>query len=282
MHTRINIDAEYGKKGYLKEDYRVFYIKDICRQQFDFHYHEFDKIVLFRGGNASYIIEGKEYSLTPNDILLVNSGDIHKPVISNDEPYERIIIWINSNYLKNNRLYACFEKAKETGYNLLRLSEGESNKIFALAEKFCKEDDSAFAGELMKDCIFLQLIIEINRRIADYSGVPDNYRSDIQTDKIIEYINKNLFSELTVGKIADEFYLSRYYLMHKFKRITGKTIYGYIISKRLIHSAALITSGVSAKAACFESGFKDYSVFLKAFKKEFECTPTEYIKREKV
>ncbi len=279
MDITYELDAEYGKRGYLKENYRVFNLKNFCRQEFEFHYHEFEKLVLFKNGKASYIIEGKEYVLKPNDILLVCSGDIHKPVISNDEEYERIVIWIKSDYIKNNHsLYNCFEKAKENGQYLLRLPENSANEIFDAAEKFNNESDGDFGAELMKNTIFIQLMIMLNRACEKYDDIRIEYKSDKQTDSIIEYINKNLFEDLSVEKIANEFFISRYYLMHKFKKITGKTIYSYIQSKRLIYAANLIGKGYAAKTACFESGFNNYSVFLKAFKKEFGCAPTDYKK----
>lgn len=280
METNYDLDAEYGKRGYLKENYRIFNNKDFCGQEFEFHYHEFEKLVLFKSGKASYIIEGKEYRLKPYDILLVGRGDIHKPIISSKEEYERIIIWINSDYIKNISLYACLERAKENGQYLLRLPENTALEIFNTANKFSQENDNDFGAELMKDTIFLQLMIMINRASEKYDDIRIEYKSDKQTDSIIEYINKNIFEKLSVDKISNEFFISRYYLMHKFKKVTGKTIYSYINSKRLMNAANLIRSGYSAKSACFESGFNSYSVFLKAFKKEFGCIPTDYRQKE--
>ncbi len=271
------MDAEYGKRGYLKENYRIFNINDYCRQDFRFHYHEFDKIILFKSGKASYIIEGKEYCLKPNDILLVRHGDIHKPVIKSNVPYERIVIWINSSFLKSaDGLSACFDKAAENHIHLIRLADNHAKEIFSIIEKLIHEDSDIFAAKLMQDCIFTEFMILINRAVINYNGIPIDYKSDKLTDEIIEYINNHLSDDLTLDRISNEFYLNRYYLMHKFKRITGKTIYNYIISKRLIYSASLISSGETAKTACFESGFNNYSVFLKAFKKEFGCTPSEF------
>lgn len=281
MEMMYDIDAEYGKRGYLKENYRIFNIKDFCKQDFEFHYHEFEKLVLFKSGKTSYIIEGKEYSLKPYDILLVGRGDIHKPIVSREEEYERIIVWINSDYIKSNALYHCFSKAKENGQYLLRLPENTAKDIFDLADKFNAETDE-FEYELMRETIFLQLMIMINRASEKYDDIRIEYKSDKQTDSIIEYINKNIFDDLSVDKISNEFFISRYYLMHKFKKITGKTIYAYINSKRLMHAANMIADGCSAKTACFESGFHNYSVFLKAFKKEFGCVPTNYRQKEKM
>lgn len=265
MEKVFTADGEYGKRGYLKENYRVFNISDKCDEKFEFHYHEFDKIVFFISGRVTYIIEGREYELKPKDILLVRHGDIHKPVIDPDVQYERAVVWVDHNYLSN--LSQCF---KESG--LLRTNDSRS--IFDVLHMLIAENDD-FASELMKNSLFLQLVILINRLVIS-SGEITQYKSDRQIDEVIEYININLFENLTVDRIAGRFFISRYYLMHRFREATGKTICTYIQTKRLLHSAEMLLEGASAKDACYSSGYNDYSVFLKAFKKEFGVTPTEY------
>ncbi|MFR5875346.1 MAG: helix-turn-helix domain-containing protein [Eubacterium sp.] len=266
MENIFTADGEYGKRGYLKENYRVFSISDKRNEKFEFHYHEFDKIIFFISGRVTYIIEGREYELKPSDILLVRHGDIHKPVISPDYQYERVVVWVDNNYLSD--LSHCFDES-----GLLRAND--SRVIFDILHMLISEKEDDFAFELMKNNLFLQLIILINRLVISNSETAQ-YKSDKQIDDVIEYINNNLFENLTVDKIADEFFISRYYLMHKFKAATGKTIYTYIQTKRLLHSAEMLLDGATAKDACYSSGYNDYSVFLKAFKKEFGVTPTEY------
>lgn len=265
-------DGEYGKRGYLKEPFRIFNIKDKRNEQFEFHYHEFDKIVFFISGDVKYSIEGKEYQLHPNDLLLVPNGYIHKPVIHPDVEYERIILWINPKYLSdNNHLNHCFEIAEQSKINLIRTNNKQLINLFC---QLSKNDKNKFCGELMEQSLFLQLMILINRLARD-GNAQISYQSDETIDKIIDYINRNLFSELSIEKISEEFYISRYHLMHKFKNATGKTIHAYIQTKRLLHALSMIRNGHSAKSACFQSGYKDYSVFLKAFRKEFGMTPAE-------
>lgn len=131
----------------------------------------------------------------------------------------------------------------------------------------------------MKDILFAQLMILINRAVIGNGSKAAEYKSDKQIDSVIEYINNHLFAPLTVEKISAEFFISRYHLIHKFKAATGKTIFSYIQTKRLLYAASLLNKGASAKKACFESGYNDYSVFLKAFKKEFGLNPTAYAKQ---
>ena len=40
------------KRGYLNEDFRLFHLKDSRAQRVEYHYHEFDKLVLQLGGTG--------------------------------------------------------------------------------------------------------------------------------------------------------------------------------------------------------------------------------------
>ena len=49
--------SEVGKRGYLNEEFRLFHLKDSRAQKLDYHYHEFDKLIFFLGGNVTYMVE---------------------------------------------------------------------------------------------------------------------------------------------------------------------------------------------------------------------------------
>lgn len=266
-------DGEYSKRGYLFNDFKVFNIKDKCNKKFEFHYHEFNKIILFKSGNVKYNIEGREYPLSANDILLVKRGNIHRPVIDENVTYNRIVIWIDNNFLDSIRLSECFKIADKKDIKIIKSA---NQKIFNLAEEIAQSNVNDFAYNQYNKAILIQLLILITRSIKQDNIEFANYKSDRQIDEIIKYINCNLDKKLCVDTIADAFFISRYRLMHKFKEYTGKTIYAYIQSKRLLNAIRCIENGATAKEACYHSGFNDYSVFLKAFKKEFGTTPTKY------
>ena len=78
--------SEVGKRGYLREDFRLFHLKDSRAQKLDYHYHEFDKLILFLGGKVTYVVEGVTYFLQPWDLLLVPHHAIHRPTIDPTEP----------------------------------------------------------------------------------------------------------------------------------------------------------------------------------------------------
>lgn len=46
------------KKGYLHRDFKIFHLKNRESIDFQFHYHDFNKIVIFISGDTTYLIEG--------------------------------------------------------------------------------------------------------------------------------------------------------------------------------------------------------------------------------
>ena len=79
-----------------------------------------------------------------------------------------------------------------------------------------------------------------------------------------------------VSALAGRFYLSRYYLMHRFKAVTGYTIHQYISQKRLLRAGELIREGMPVMKAAEQVGFSEYSTFLRAFRNTFHMNPREF------
>lgn len=274
------------KRGYLKEDFIFFHLKEKKQIEFEFHYHDFNKIVIFISGKVTYLIEGKAYDLKPWDILFVSSNEVHKPLIDPEETYERIVIWINSKFLekhnaKGNNLMTCFELASSQKCSLLRLSPELLISIKnTMSQLEAAYKDNEFGNYVLKNALFLQVMVYLNRLAlkSENNSRNSDIKYDENIDNILNYINTNLNSDLSLDKLSDKFYMSKYYLMHKFKKYTGYTIYNYIMQKRIIMANNLIKNGKPITEACFECGFGDYSSFLKAFKKIFGTSPKQYYK----
>ena len=91
--------------------------------------------------------------------------------------------------------------------------------------------------------------------------------------EILQYINDNLTEDLSIGHIADTFFISKYYMMRQFKQETGYTLGNYISRKRLLLAKELILSGAAPAQACFDCGYRDYSTFSRAYRRLFSESP---------
>ncbi len=277
--------GEYGKRGYLNRDFMLFHLKDEDIKEYEYHYHDFNKIFILISGNVTYCIEGRTYELRPYDIILVSAGEIHRPVVYSGQTYERMIIYVSDKFLNaysdgDTDLRRCFERASETGSNLLRIRSMENSRLYRccleLEESVIKRRDGSrvYGAVFYERLLFLEFMIDINRESSDRGCA--HIRRGMENDRISAvtgYINAHLDEDLTVDTIAAGCFMNRYYLMHLFKSETGYTISGYITSKRLISARSLIDDAMPATQACFESGFRSYSAFFRAWKKKYGDSP---------
>ena len=273
-----------NKVGYLNDNFKIFHIRDKKDIKFEYHHHDFSKIVILIDGDLTYYIEGKAYILKPWDILFVNKNEIHKPVVNPNKYYERIVIWLNPDFMAkyaqgNNYLLTCFEVAIKNNYNLLRLNMKSIEIIKNLIQDIQNCNNSnEFGSEILKESLFVQLMVLMNRLFLNSDKNRDI--EDIQYDKTIEgvlnYINSNLENDLSIDTIASEFFISKYYLMRKFKNQIGSSIHNYVVQKRLILARSLISDGLSMSSVCSRCGFNDYSSFVRAFKKVYGVSPSNY------
>lgn len=273
---------EYEKRGYLHQDFRMFHLIDEVPREFSYHYHDFFKILIFLKGDVTYCIEGKSYDLAPYDMVLVNAGEVHRPIVHSARAYERIIIYISPDFLRSYAgadydLGLCFEKAGQQHSNVLRMPSMKSSKLY----RVCREleasfGDTDFAGELYQNLLFLEFMIQLNR--ATLHDALDFMETAAANEKILgvlSYINEHLTEEISIDALAEHFFISKYYLMHSFKEETGYTIGNYVTMKRLRYARELILGGMPVTQACFESGFQNYSTFSRAYKKNFGISPTQ-------
>lgn len=266
----------HEKTGYLKEDFRLFHINDRTKKEFSYHYHDFHKIIVFISGKVTYHIEGKAYHLKPRDILLVSQGAIHKPEIDPSIPYERYIFWIRDD-ISRPELNTCFQKANDRSFNLVRADSGLQEHLKDLLPEIEETfQNICFGDEALKEALFTQFMVYINRIFLQTSTSPDKkaYSSDSQVEQLLKYINRNLPEDLSIDQLAERFYFSKYHMMRKFKNETGYTIHNYITSKRLLMARSLISQGTPVMKAAEKSGFRDYTTFVRSYKKQFGKAPS--------
>ncbi|MCB6201848.1 AraC family transcriptional regulator [Extibacter muris] len=274
--------GDYEKRGYLNSEFRLFHLTDTETKEVEYHYHEFDKITIFIHGCVNYMVEGRSYELKPYDIVLVKHNDIHRLVVDNRYPYERIIVYISPNFMDAYKteeydLSCCFQKAEKAGSNVLRIPSLKKSSLFRSITRLERSfSDGAYAAALYRQVLFLEFMIHLNRAaLSDRLEFIDTDACNPKVIDILEYINGHLADELNISAIAETFFISRYYMMRLFKQETGFTIGSYISKKRLLLGRELILSGTSAAQAAYDCGFKDYSTFQRAYKALFNESPRD-------
>ncbi|MCQ2558412.1 MAG: AraC family transcriptional regulator [Oscillospiraceae bacterium] len=272
--------------GYLNENYRLFHLRDMEGQERDYHFHEFDKLVLLIEGSVTYIVEDQTYTMQPWELLLVRHHSIHKAQIDVTKPYERVILYLDSRYfdrlMPEMDLGSCFERTYSASDGLIRPDSKQMEEILAAIEAYenTRDNEDPFT-RMLSGTYMMQLLIAVSRAVhqAGKAGSTEK-RVDSKISGLLSYINSHLEESLSVEQLAEQAYLSRSRLMHLFHEQTGETIHAYIRRKRLVQAMHRMRDGMLAAEAAASCGFRDYSAFYRAFRNEFGISPSEMLRED--
>jgi len=271
--------AEYAKRGYLLENFRLFHLRSEQGETVDYHYHEFCKLLLLVSGKGNYVVDGQRYRLQPGDAVLIGSRSVHRPELEAGTAYERIIIYIAPEFLEKASTEDCnlTEIFSTRRGPILRMKESRRRRVFTMAAELEEElSTDAYGREILSSSALLRLLVELGRSLRQTDSqkpepvMPNNPR----VLEIMRYIEEHLAEDLDIDDLAEIFYISKYHMMRLFHREVGTTIHAYLSQRRLLHARELIGKGMRATEACYRSGFRSYSSFTRAYSKYFGTTPT--------
>ena len=96
-------------------------------------------------------------------------------------------------------------------------------------------------------------------------------------EQIKRRIEQNLSKDESLDDLSARFHISRYYLAHRYKQITGYSIKNYRMLCRIAEARELLVStSLSITEICERIGFSGLSNFSRYFKKEIGMSPMEY------
>jgi LacI family transcriptional regulator len=104
--------------------------------------------------------------------------------------------------------------------------------------------------------------------------------ADPQVLKLMRYIDSNYSSDLKMEDILQTVSLARRSIEIRFKKVTGFTIYQYLLKVRVDNLAYLLaTTDRPYSDLVYEVGFRDLTNVSRTFRKFKGCSPQEWKRR---
>ena len=283
MATKIH--SFTSRQKMRTNSFEVFHYKDSHMAEVALHHHDFFEVYFFLSGNVSYNIESRSYLLTSGDVLLIAPNELHQPIFSPEQQnYERIVLWINKNFLEQfdlpgNPVSRCFDTENPAHINHIRPDGNSRELLYYLMMQLLNESHSgAYASELYAMAALAQILVLLNRLAQTVDGTQEaKTNADSVIYRVLAYINEHFHEDISLDDLANRFFISKFHLSREFNRLVGTSVYRYIIQKRLIQAKQMMAGGTPSGEVYQHCGFGDYSNFYRAFKSEYQISPKDYI-----
>jgi xylan 1,4-beta-xylosidase len=253
--------------------------------RYKLHWHKEIELLLVIKGSVQVIVGGQGYNLEQDDLLFINSGEMHSTIGGEDNIV--VAVQINPEFCSKN--YPDLEKCQ-----FLWPAKGSRDPVTEEAvEGFYKQLRMFIArivDEYRKTETGYQLAIEgiINAlmtlvvRNVPVRKLPDTPEAEHTKDtdrlrRIIEYIQQHYMERITLKDLADEAYLSSYYFSHFFKEKIGISFQEYLNYVRLQNAATLLSQTEKRITdIALDCGFSGIKTFNRIFKDHFGISPREH------
>lgn len=240
------------------------------------HWHRSIEINLVLEGRIILKIDGKSQRMKKGDWNIVNSGELHSNTwVEREDTYKGITLLISKSFLDT--------WLKEDAYLTYPEDVAGQERIRETVEKIGrikKESASFYQLELMEHLFLLIKLLgeycvreDIENRGRKLKGI-NNIKS------IINYIDEHYKETLSLAGVAAEFNYSPAHLSRLFKEHIGYNFYEYLQDVRLMNAIELLkkSENILMIDCAMESGFPNVKSFISTFKKEYNCTPSEWRK----
>ncbi len=281
-----NLQSEFSTRQYmLSRDFEIYYYSDRTMPKVSTHTHSYYEFYFFIEGNIKMHIDGKTFKPTPGSMIIIPPNMPHFATLLDSEvSYRRFVFWITSDFLQSlaniseDYLYLTDKTDSDKTFFMHHFDEIEFNtiqgKVFSLIDEIHSNRFGKDAKILLSVSDF---ILSINRLIYEDKH-KKNFDSDSDTlyQSLVQYIETHIDEPLTLDLLAEKFHISKFHISHVFTETNGLSLHKYIVKKRLDMCKDAILSGADISTVAANYGFSDYSVFYRAFVKEYGKSPKKF------
>ncbi|MDR3596845.1 AraC family transcriptional regulator [Clostridium sp.] len=247
------------------------------------HWHRSLEIIYLLTGSLEVNVNGVDYNLNENDLIVINSLEIHSTVCKygNTAVVLQIPYQFCENYIDDmaTTKFICNPNTTDKMLSLNQLKE----ILFDFFQIYNKKSQGykLKINSLIFNSLFI-LVSEFSRKDKKF----DTKKSDKYLNRlalILDYVKEHYSEHITLESAASELYLNQEYFSRFFKKYMGTTFLKYLNTVRLEHAYIDIVNSDNTISQIMEkNGFTNDKMFIKLFKDKYGCSPNEKRKQLKI
>ena len=255
----------------------IYYQSENNITEVPLHWHRSMELSYILKGQVSYEVNGRRFIAREQDIVLVNSSDVHGCTTNYEGESEMICILFPYDFLKMNMPdfndYRYEIRRGTEAYDYIREAFEEIHPIF-------RDRAQNPLYQIKLNGFFFSILYMIFKECKVPKQVPGSIISQKHLERcteILDYIDAHYMENLSLETLADQFSMSREHMSRTFKNCMATTFKKHLTSIRLHHAYQdLLTSDLPITQIALDNGFSDARAFTSAFRSYYNETPQKY------
>lgn len=251
-------------------------------EDYPLHWHTPLEIIMPFDNIYTAYCNNAEYVLKEGEILIINSGVLHK--LTAPAKGRCYIILADLSPLYNiheveSLLSILSPVVYITASNSPKIHERLQRLIFNIAAEY--ESEAIFRETGIYSKLISALVLICRNQTVENSAFKITSSIQLENSKILlsvcDYINHHYNENLTLDQVADLAGFSKYHFSRIFRQYVDISFYQYLNKKRIMQATKLLMEpGMSIMEVSLQSGFSTISSFIRMFKILKGCTPSEF------
>jgi AraC-like DNA-binding protein/mannose-6-phosphate isomerase-like protein (cupin superfamily) len=233
------------------------------------HWHESLELLYFIEGDGFVLSDTEKSAVSPGDLAVVNSGNLHN-VVSAGRQCRYYCLIIDKSFsdeleIPVDKLHFSPVISDKTAQSLM---EGIIREILG-NDHYYRQAVKAAAAELL---VYLCRVYSLSGGSSDRNGT----RKSKIVKKGIGVMRRRFQETLSLEEICGEIGYSKYYFCHLFREYTGKSVMDYLQRYRCGYARSLLRSGIcNVQESARSCGIPNLSHFSKLYKRYIGISPKD-------
>ncbi len=277
-----NLDGIFETVNYKKRTTLKLY-DNVEYEDYPMHWHPAIEIIMPTDNYYTLNFGNADVLLEEGDICFVCPGCIHAIVAP--ETGRRIIFQPNTNFLRNMNdiellLTLMSPYTIVTAEKYPDIYDRLKELLISIREEYL--DGQPFSEVSIYSKVF-EIFVLLGKKLSDknLADKDENFAAKEEYASVLldicNYISEHCSEDLKLSEVADMSGFSKFYFERLFKQFTGTSFYKYVNQKRIAKAQELlIEPGNSVTDVALSCGFTSISSFIRMFKLQKGCTPTDF------
>jgi AraC-like DNA-binding protein len=248
----------------------------------EYRSHDYLEVAYIFSGEGKYRIEESVYPVQEGDLMILNPGVRHQALGCPEAETPSTEFFVG---FTNIRITGCPDNFLPLpgGHYILHTAGELRQRLLKLCSSMEAENAVRRQGRyFMLKSYLVQMLLLIIREQCEPMERPkgcafESANKKYVVEQVVNYIEDHYSEKISLDQIAENMYLSPFYISRIFKSETGSAPIRHLINIRLEKAMELLENGYtgSIQEVAAQVGYDDAYHFSKLFKKRYGISPSQ-------